>query len=855
MNLIPKNLSQLRRIALAVLLASFAILDTTSISAQELGRTITSPFGIARQTSTSESGSDGDTFIDPETGEVGHIIRNPFGVANPEGVDTGIDIPDSGEEEVGGIITNPFGVPDPDGVDTDVDVFDEEDEYLISLPDDEESDVENSEGVDEVDDETSDDVKEKIDKIEFSEDFSRNDESGIATKGSLPPKDAPRNTGEQVNCQVAKLTAVYGLNQVESAEHNSNNTPVLLFVPKNVAFKVTATTKNNAPWGSQTPKWETSNPSALTGGEDGQAECFFKGTQAGEYVISAWALSPRIDKVHIRVRVMNGPLLYYTNNGNNLSGIEMSDYNGDGTYDLFVPYYDSIRSLDQQFKHQSSSNFVTNIILNDDFSSYVLNNNKPTWDVNPTTTCTLEPLSTGGGYNNYTTFTSQTPGKYRIKVTRAGHIVASADIWIIKLEFEKFIGTGTKYGFDKPEGYHPKGDYKTYVSIEEKQENTSKYTDIYVKLTPYPRDYTVKAKSLNSGKIKLRSKSGSQCVEDELKKPTSSTGTKSPLRIYSVSESNQPTDNNLISISLIHPTNSNKDVDFTNDSNILKAKVYKKSTFDAVQYNYSSKASVTKAFLDDAFGQIVYEANLTSGTFPGNNNPDKNNNGFLDEYPYGITLPTGAHDELKELESYLDTAHPESDNTNPIVLVKGLLMNYPVNIIQRTNNEIVFTSLTPLQYYGEKYNYNINVDDETGERTTFEGFYTCEYVSNNSGVNAYRITDPPPDLTANNIVLGIALYAGTTLKHLGRTVGVAIGADNESNYDAVVVHELGHMVMGYHDTGASYEHIVKIDVMHYESSSQTLFFSCREVQNVVTGQENPSPLNSWESHWDKAPRN
>ena len=139
MNLIPKNLSQLRRIALAVLLASFAILDTTSISAQELGRTITSPFGVANPymnaSDASESGSNGDTFVDPETGEVGHIIRNPFGVANPEGVDTGIDIPDSEEEEVGGIITNPFGVPDPDGIDTGVDVFDEDEEYLISLPD------------------------------------------------------------------------------------------------------------------------------------------------------------------------------------------------------------------------------------------------------------------------------------------------------------------------------------------------------------------------------------------------------------------------------------------------------------------------------------------------------------------------------------------------------------------------------------------------------------------------------------------------------------------------------------------------------------------------------------------------
>ena len=164
MNLIPKNLSQLRRIALAVLLASFAILDTTSISAQELGKTITSPFGVANPymntSDASESGSNGDTFVDPETGEVGHIIRNPFGVANPNDVDTGIDIPDDAGEEVGGIITSPFGVPASDDIDTGVDVFDEDEEYLISLPDDEESDAEDSEDVDEVDDETSDDVKE-----------------------------------------------------------------------------------------------------------------------------------------------------------------------------------------------------------------------------------------------------------------------------------------------------------------------------------------------------------------------------------------------------------------------------------------------------------------------------------------------------------------------------------------------------------------------------------------------------------------------------------------------------------------------------------------------------------------------
>ena len=160
MNLIPKNLSQLRRIALSVLLASFAILDTTSISAQELGRTITSPFGIARQTSTSESGSDRDTFIDPETGEVGHIIRNPFGVANPNDVDTGIDIPDDAGEEVGGIITSPFGVPASDDIDTGVDVLDEDEEYLISLPD-EETDVDERESVEDEGnaDDTLDDAK------------------------------------------------------------------------------------------------------------------------------------------------------------------------------------------------------------------------------------------------------------------------------------------------------------------------------------------------------------------------------------------------------------------------------------------------------------------------------------------------------------------------------------------------------------------------------------------------------------------------------------------------------------------------------------------------------------------------
>ena len=113
MNLIRTNEMKLRRIVLAVLLASFAPLETTSISAQELGRTITSPFGVANPymnaSDASESGSDGDTFVDPETGEVGHIIRNPFGqTANPEMENTDSDT---------------FKVED------------EDDEFYISLPD------------------------------------------------------------------------------------------------------------------------------------------------------------------------------------------------------------------------------------------------------------------------------------------------------------------------------------------------------------------------------------------------------------------------------------------------------------------------------------------------------------------------------------------------------------------------------------------------------------------------------------------------------------------------------------------------------------------------------------------------
>ena len=111
----PHKTPALAKLAMLLLfaIATVAILNTTSISAQEQGKTITSPFGVANPymnaSDASESGSEGDTFVDPETGEVGHIIRNPFGQA-----------------------------ADPEMDNTDSDTFeeaDEGDEFYISLPD------------------------------------------------------------------------------------------------------------------------------------------------------------------------------------------------------------------------------------------------------------------------------------------------------------------------------------------------------------------------------------------------------------------------------------------------------------------------------------------------------------------------------------------------------------------------------------------------------------------------------------------------------------------------------------------------------------------------------------------------
>lgn len=207
-----------------LLLFAVVIFVMNTISAQETGKTITSPFGVARPSSASEASSDEDTFVDPETGEVGHIIRNPFGVASPVDVDTGIDIPDNTEEETGNVITNPFGTPNPDDVDTGVDVIDEDEEYFISLPvDEKEVDAEDSKDVDEVDDETSDDAKE----------FEEESAEDTTEEKYIPVKDNPIRGIEDDSFQFSLIGTMqmddgtFSTFSVESETNVINNAPTL----------------------------------------------------------------------------------------------------------------------------------------------------------------------------------------------------------------------------------------------------------------------------------------------------------------------------------------------------------------------------------------------------------------------------------------------------------------------------------------------------------------------------------------------------------------------------------------------------------------------------------------------------
>ena len=218
-----------------LLLFAVVIFVMNTISAQETGKTITSPFGVARPSSASEASSDEDTFVDPETGEVGHIIRNPFGVASPVDVDTGIDIPDNTEEETGNVITNPFGTPNPDDVDTGVDVIDEDEEYFISLPvDEKEVDAEDSKDVDEVDDETSDDAKE----------FEEESAEDTTEEKYIPVKDNPIRGIEDDSFQFSLIGTMqmddgtFSTFSVESETNVINNAPTL-YVRAGKSFKLT----------------------------------------------------------------------------------------------------------------------------------------------------------------------------------------------------------------------------------------------------------------------------------------------------------------------------------------------------------------------------------------------------------------------------------------------------------------------------------------------------------------------------------------------------------------------------------------------------------------------------------------
>ncbi|MBR4254484.1 MAG: hypothetical protein IKQ16_05295 [Lentisphaeria bacterium] len=102
MHTIQKISPKLRRITFAALLISASIFSMNTILAQEtreIGRTIASPSGMASSyLDTLDSSSDEQTIIDPATGETGHIIRNPFGVANPDGFDTGMDVSEGNDD-------------------------------------------------------------------------------------------------------------------------------------------------------------------------------------------------------------------------------------------------------------------------------------------------------------------------------------------------------------------------------------------------------------------------------------------------------------------------------------------------------------------------------------------------------------------------------------------------------------------------------------------------------------------------------------------------------------------------------------------------------------------------------------
>ena len=119
-----------------------------------------------------------------------------------------------------------------------MDVFEEDEEYLISLPDDEESEVEESEDADEVDDETSDDAK------EFEKEFEE-----TATEKALPVIDNPIPRNEGPTCYF-NLKGTSGEFSVTSDQSQNGSVPTL-YVLQNANCTITAYgefTSGNPQW-------------------------------------------------------------------------------------------------------------------------------------------------------------------------------------------------------------------------------------------------------------------------------------------------------------------------------------------------------------------------------------------------------------------------------------------------------------------------------------------------------------------------------------------------------------------------------------------------------------------------------
>ena len=791
----PHKTPALAKMAMLLLfaIAAVAILDTTSISAQELGRTITSPFGIARQPSASESGSEGDTFVDPETGEVGHIIRNPFGQANPDGVDTGIDIPDDAGEEVGGIITSPFGVPDPDGVDTGMDVIDEDEEYLISLPDDEESeDVEDNEDVDEVDDETSDDVKE-LEEESYE----------TPTEKYVPVKDNPIPNREWDDFYIV---GTCGSNSVTSSTDDPGENETL-FVPAGISFTVQAFS-STGDWPNGSPIWLTQN---LNGNRLMEDKYVFNETVAGDYIIRViYNASQKV----VRVKVYETLLYKY---GNNSTYVQMKDYNNDGEYDLFIPYYEIVQTKKDEILHGSTPPSLTiSLKINQDYIQSSGSSNTLVWKVanvvvapTPSNASELELILGEPAYKKIEIFLNNTR-------------VIVAHIYIIKVIYEE-SDNYNHYGFDKPTHYDYNEDYKTYVSLERKDPNISMEdcpsTNVKITVEPFPLNHDIFIKPSNIH-TKINSKN-----EDKLNQSVCE------FEIKSLSTDLRSTTE--ISIVIKNKTLPN---DFILISNDLSVKIYKKEIFDISLFRFRTNESLNKGVINDYFKQIVYKLNnISEEQFPAVFAPDVNNNSCIDYYD-GNNNP-----EVSRITSAVGVY------VNPVVLVNNLSLNYRATIENANISKIIINTAS---FLGFEDFFDINIEE--GGSRLFLGGSSIRFVGYNGFYYRYEILDPPLALSQgqySDIYLTSYQLSGLTLPN----DVVLINTSHQKN-DKIAVHELAHFIARLHDTDyreyQSQETIMQFDGINNELCN---FFSCRYA--VIVHSFAGGASGDFESHWDNAIRN